>query len=156
MKIRKAGKSDINCLLKIWEETARLHSGLDNYFDISDDFAEHFKAFLLYILKSSNFMVLVSEINSGIAGHCIANKSYYHPLYKVKKYGEIIEICVTKKHRRKGIGTRLVNEMLDWFKIQGITRIECKAAVLNNESRSFWRKSGFKNVIEVLYKDNSR
>jgi GNAT superfamily N-acetyltransferase len=59
---------------------------------------------------------------------------------------------VTSKHRRKGIGTKLLQEALEWFKSLGLERIELSIVPANIESSSFWKKHGFQDYMHKLFK----
>lgn len=75
------------------------------------------------------------------------------PVYKNTRYGYIQDIAVTKKHRRKNIGSMLFEQAVIWFKKKKVSRMELDAASANELSQSFWRKTGFRDYMIRMSKD---
>ena len=51
--------------------------------------------------------------------------------------GMILELCVLKDHRNKGIGEELVAEIEKYFINEGINRIECMVSDFNEIFKIF-------------------
>lgn len=58
--------------------------------------------------------------------------------------GEIRHIAVLPNHRRKGIGSQLVNCAIEFLKSIGYSRIWAQVRVENKESQGLFEKLGFK------------
>ena len=52
--------------------------------------------------------------------------------------------------RHAGLGARLLQELHSWFRSCDITTAEVQVAVINRESRAFWRKNGYGDFLERL------
>ncbi|TET46362.1 GNAT family N-acetyltransferase [candidate division TA06 bacterium] len=55
-------------------------------------------------------------------------------MFELQSYGEIIDVAVKSTHRRKGIGTKMVSRIYEWFKSRGVNRIELRVAEGNEIS----------------------
>jgi len=45
----------------------------------------------------------------------------------------------------------MLKNLLAWFKKRGLDRIELRVAARNPIGYAFWKKSGFKDYLHVLY-----
>ncbi len=65
--------------------------------------------------------------------------------------GWVDSVGVRERLQRKGVGSMLFQGLLQWFREQGVGRIELSAAVRNERSTRFWRKVGFVPFLEQMY-----
>jgi len=106
---------------------------------------------IAHLLTDSNSVSLVSKMESEIVGFVIGK------IYTNKKpaTAHILTIDVSPKHRQKGVGRSLLQEIEKTFKHKGI-KICCLEARANNiEALGLYRKSGYKMVgrLEKYYGD---
>lgn len=78
--------------------------------------------------------LLIESETDNILGFCIA--------YSKKVSGKIEVLFVDEKYRRKGLGLKLMNSAVEWFKEKQIYEIEL-TVVYGNEAVSFYQKLGF-------------
>ncbi|MFJ8454981.1 GNAT family N-acetyltransferase [Bacillus paramycoides] len=78
--------------------------------------------------------LLIDSETDNILGFCIA--------YSKKISGKIEVLFVDEKYRRNGLGLKLMNSAVEWFKEQQIDDIEL-TVVYGNEAVSFYQKLGF-------------
>ncbi|MCW3994014.1 MAG: GNAT family N-acetyltransferase, partial [Candidatus Bathyarchaeota archaeon] len=71
---------------------------------------------IAHLLTDSNSVILVSKVKGEIEGFVIG-KTY---MDKKPATGQILTIDVSPKHRRKGIGQRLLQEIEKTFKDKGV------------------------------------
>lgn len=70
--------------------------------------------------------------------------------FRVKhKYAYIMDIIVTKKYRRKGIASRLVDTAIQWFKERKLDYIEL-SVLANNSAVDFYHKLNFKESVLTM------
>ena len=67
--------------------------------------------------------------------------------------GEIIELAVRSDLQKRGIGRKMLLNIISWFEERKIKRIELRVAVKNNIGYNFWKRNGFKDYLHVLYLD---
>jgi ribosomal protein S18 acetylase RimI-like enzyme len=60
-------------------------------------------------------------------------------------------MAVAASNRRHGIGTKLLKEIVTWFKAKNLDMVELSVAAKNKVGYSFWRKHGFTDYLNQLY-----
>ncbi|SFJ92155.1 MULTISPECIES: GNAT family N-acetyltransferase [unclassified Bacillus (in: firmicutes)] len=78
--------------------------------------------------------LLIESETDNIVGFCIA--------YSKKVSGKIEVLFVDEEYRRNGLGLKLMNSAMEWFKEKQIYEIEL-TVVYGNEAVSFYQKLGF-------------
>lgn len=106
---------------------------------------------IAYLLTDSNSVILVSKVKGEIVGFVIG-KTY---MDKKPATGQILTIDVSPKHRRKGIGQRLLQEIEKTFKDKGIKMCCLEVRENNIVALSLYQKFGYKTVgrLENYYGD---
>jgi len=150
INVRKAIETDISAIVALWKEFMDFHKERNRFFGRSAIAHEKFAEFIAGHIANESSCVLVAELDDLVVGHCLATISKYPPIYDVVEYGQIMDLAVTHKYRRKGVGETLVNAIRSWFLARGIHRVEVRVAVSNEVSVAFWRKMGFRPYVETL------
>ena len=151
MKIVIAKESHIPEIISLWEEFARFHEPLDPRYPMKDDARVGYEIHLREEIDANNTRVLVVLDDDRVVGYVMAKIKKIGEAWKREKYGYIEEMAVTADSRRHGIGSRLLEEILDWFKSEDIEMIEVSVAAKNIIGNSFWNKHGFKVHLHRLY-----
>jgi ribosomal-protein-alanine N-acetyltransferase len=97
---------------------------------------------IAYLLTDSNSVTLVSRVKGEIVSFIIG-KTY---MDKKPTTGQILTIDVSPKHRRKGIGQTLLQEIEKTFKDKGIHICYLEVRENNFVALSLYRKLGYKKV----------
>jgi len=100
---------------------------------------------LEYILTFPNFMSLIAEIDGEVAGFIIGSLEVYND----KVVGHIYSIDVLEKFRRRGVASKLLNEMEKLLVERGAEECYLEVRVDNLAARSLYKKHGYKQ-IEIL------
>ena len=97
---------------------------------------------IAYLITDSNSVILVSRVKGEIVGFIIGK------IYMDKKTsaGQILTIDVSPKHRRKGIGQRLLQEIEKTFKDKGVKICYLEVRENNFVALSLYQKLGYKKV----------
>ena len=150
--IREANVDDIPSIVDLWEEMMNFHIQKSSIYEIKADARQIYEFYLKNILKSHKSIILVCEIKNKVVGYLMAEESQLPPVYKEDKIGTIVEICITEKHRNKGIGEELVAEIEKWFINKDITTIECVISDFNEISKGFWFKNKYTPYNLICFK----
>ena len=150
--IREANTEDILSIVDLWKEMMNFHIQKSSIYEIKPDARQIYEFYLKNILKSQESIVLVYEIKNKIVGYLMAEESQLPHVYKEDKIGTIVEICITEKHRNKGIGEELVTQIEKWFISKDIYTIECVISDFNEISKGFWFKNKYKPYNLVCLK----
>ena len=141
--IREANKKDMNAIVGLWQEMMDFHIEKSDLYQMKRDAQEIYSNYIINVLISPEYVVLVYEIENKVLGYLIATESD-EPLVYEGTVGLILEISVTEKHRNKGIGEKLLTEIEKYFLNKGINRIECMVSNFNDISKGFWFKHQYK------------
>jgi ribosomal protein S18 acetylase RimI-like enzyme len=149
--IRKAKKEDMGAIIDLWQEMMDFHIERSDLYQMKPNARQIYSDYLNDVLKSPEYVTLVFEIENKVLGYLIATESSDPPVYE-GTVGMILELCVSKNHRNKGIGEELVAEIEKYFINECITRIECMVSDFNEVSKSFWFKNGYKPYNLMCFK----
>tara|TARA_B100001059_G_scaffold218496_1_gene238716 strand:+ start:471 stop:872 length:402 start_codon:yes stop_codon:yes gene_type:complete len=133
MKIRKLINSDIDQVINL------LVSSFNSRYNNPP---------IIGTLSNPKSIFIVVEINNIIVG--VASLHIIEKL--TRKMGLIEDVAVDSKHRGKGIGIKLIQNLTSEAKNMG-----CDKIVLNSskDNISFYEKSGFKvNEIQMVLRNN--
>jgi ribosomal protein S18 acetylase RimI-like enzyme len=151
MEILKAQQSHIPGIVDAWEEFARFHEPYDPRYPLIDNVREGFRVYLTGLLTAENTSVLVALDENIVVGYVIAVIRKSSPAFKRERYGHIEEMAVTASYRRKGTGSKLLEEAMAWFRSENLDMIELSVAARNTVGYAFWKKHGFKDYLHHLY-----
>ena len=101
-------------------------------------------------IQSKKAIFLVAEREKEIIA-CGFGKLKIDDQWTSNKYvGYIGLIFVQKAYRRKGIGKKILNQIITWFKKKKIKNISLKVYAKNKKAINAYKKSGFKDhIIEM-------
>ena len=151
MVIRQAHQEDIPKIVPVWRELMEFHAQRDAFYEPCDGAEGSFTAYVSENIESDNALVLVAELDGRCVGYCQCRIETYPPVFHIKQYGQISDICVLGEHRRTGVGEQLVGRAMEWFRTKRMTRIEVRRLKCNEISSKFWPKQGFIPYLETLY-----
>jgi [ribosomal protein S18]-alanine N-acetyltransferase len=87
---------------------------------------------------SGEMAAWVAEVNSGIAGFLIARL--------LVQETEILNLAVRADARRRGVGSELLAQAIDWSKIVCAERILLEVRASNTAALNFYERHGFRIV----------
>lgn len=82
---------------------------------------------------------LVAELNGKLVGHAFLERS---SLQSLSHIGEL-NIAVHIGWQKKGIGTKLLGQIIEWAKAAGLEKIQLNVRASNNVAIHLYKKMGF-------------
>ncbi|MEN8126852.1 MAG: GNAT family N-acetyltransferase [Planctomycetota bacterium] len=153
MIIREATKEDVPKILPVWREMMEFHAVRDAHFAICESADQEFAKWISENIVKEDAIVYVAESTKSIVAYCLCLISERPPVCEMKRqYGNLSDLAVAEKYRRDGIGEQIVEQAMEWFRSQGLKRVEVRVAVTNEISTRFWRKMGFSTYLETMSK----
>ena len=73
-------------------------------------------------------------------------------LWQAANLGHIDELVVDQEHRRHGLGTELLNAIIQVAKERSCTRVELDSAFHRKEAHAFYERNGFENRAYLFSK----
>lgn len=104
-------------------------------------------------VKGDDGCVLVATLDDKIVGYLaggICEEEFYRT---ISKLAEVENMLVLKKYRGLGIGTKLLEEFMDWCKSKGIEKVRAVASSQNTKAIDFYRERGFEDYSLILEKE---
>ena len=150
MDIRIARISDLQSIKELWKEMMDFHRVRDEYFARSEEGHERFGEYVRSNIESPEWLVMVAVDEGIIIGFSMGRIAAYPPVFQHSHYGFVADIVVNENYRGRGIGRQLFEQMLPWFKEQGVTRIEIEVASTNEVSQAFWTRMGFREYMKKM------
>jgi ribosomal-protein-alanine N-acetyltransferase len=99
------------------------------------------KEYFLELSKKWPEGFLVAKLGGEIVGYAVGEKD--------KDSGLIVSVAVKKEWRRRGIGRKLIEKLLENFKKEGMKIVFLHVREENREAINFYQALGFK-IIELV------
>lgn len=149
--IRPAVPSDIAAMNPLFEELDEHHrAALPGIFR-KPTAARREPAWLDEILAGPDSAILVAEATDArIIGLVVlvARSAPASVVRDARRFVEIHELVVGRRHRRAGVGRSLIEESKTWARERGIPNLEVSAWSFNVATVEFYRKVGFWRTVE--------
>ena len=154
IEIIKAEEKHVTAIGKLWWELMIFHQDIDHIFTPKEGAVLSFEEnYLRRLMKSPEGLVMVALDGIKVVGYSIAEIQTAPPGFRRDKYSHISDMVVTASHRRKGIGEKMLSEILKWFQSKNIKRVELGIAAGNQMACAFWNKQGFRVFRHTLYSE---
>lgn len=151
--IREAQRRDLDQIVGLWIEMMQYHSEFDKRFTLTQGYRRETEKHLVDSMKSRGSRVLVAEEDGMIKGYILGGIYQRRPVYPPGTYGFISDMSVCANFRRAGIGRKLAQSILEWFKREGVTSVELLTLNANPVSNAFWESMGFGSYLRLLRQD---
>ena len=153
MIIRKATQKDLKSLNELHIAFAK-HSRrkfcktLVNPELVRNKYLEYYKK----KIKQKNCVFFVAEEKGKITGYILGEieGTGHHHIYK--KRGYIHDLFVVERQREKGIGEKLTERLIEWFRSKRIKWIRVDSYINNKVGIKFWNKMGFRDYVLKMTK----
>lgn len=150
IEIIQADTTHISEILELWKEFMDFHKDIDPLFVRSTDGHLSMREHIQDLITSETAQVLVALDKNRVVAYAIAEIQTRPPVFKYRTFGAISDLAVMSEYRRKGIGEKMLQKMIEWFELHDMDRIELRVASENEIGYNFWRKHGFRDYMHVL------
>lgn len=127
---------EIGIIRELWEKNRKYHEDTSEYFKEAYqglDFNQRMKGFSAF--DRDSIKITVAKNNEEYIGYCISTA--------VEGKGEVESVHVEQSSRGDGVGTRLVQEHIDWMRQKDCSVIGVTVSQENVPTIGFYRKLGF-------------
>ena len=152
--IIKAEEHHIPEICKLWLEFIEYSAEIDPIFNVREGAETDFeKKFLRTHMNEKNSLVLVARDGEKMVAYSVSQiQGDLKVIKREIKTASIVHLFITKNYRRYGIGEKMYAKILKWFRAEGINRVELQVMAKNEAAGSFWRKHGYMDFQNTLYK----
>ncbi len=138
MIVRKAEPSDAAALVALAEavggEAERWILATDSWRTVSDE-----RRYLKSVFRHPDAAVFVAEDN----GRVLARMSLSRDSHPASRHVADLGLMVEADHRRRGIGTLLLDAAVGWARVSGITKLELHVFPWNDPALRLYESFGF-------------
>jgi ribosomal protein S18 acetylase RimI-like enzyme len=149
--VREASKNDLPAVVSLWQELALFHAKREKSFHLSPDARTKFTKHRKEVFGRENTHLAVAVRRGKVIAYCSSQIDTLPPIFDRARVGQIVDMCVTARCRRRGVGRLLFDDARQWFRSNGIDRIEVVFAKANEVSTAFWLGLGFREFTEKRY-----
>jgi ribosomal-protein-alanine N-acetyltransferase len=140
LRVRRADESDIPVLSMLAEEFMPEEAPRERRIEILGN-----------ALKNPDYELLVAEVEGEIVG--FVDQWIIHDFAHAAKLSYIQNLYTTPKHRRKGVGDRLLQEIIRSAENKGVLEIHVVTEFENRPAISLYRKHGLMKKSLQLEKE---
>ena len=150
--IRRGKSRDMAFVTELWRKLAGEMSGLDERVAVRADAEILWAKWAGARLRDEYSCVLVVEVGGEVVGYLLGHIDEAQPIYERRRHALISDLYVAPEHRRKGIGTKLVEEAFAFFRGKEIDHVRVNVLKANAPGRAFWAKHGAADFLEQMWK----
>jgi ribosomal protein S18 acetylase RimI-like enzyme len=147
LKVRRATSSDVDRIVELRSSLQEHVEGSNPLiWRITEEGKKLLKQKVENDLADSNIRLLLAEANCETIGYVqgeVTSRIDYAP----RTVGHVSLIYVMKQFRRKGVGRRLMKELVKFFNSNKVEHLTVRYIIGNKEAEGFWRKLGFEHII---------
>ena len=109
----------------------------------------------LLILRHGKFLAVVAEDEGKVIGYAVTS-GFGVAADSSRSGAQLATIAVASMHRRVGIGTQLLQSLIDKARASGLASMRLKVREGNTAAQLFFRSHGFKatRVLRQHYEEN--
>jgi ribosomal protein S18 acetylase RimI-like enzyme len=150
-RVRHATAADLPRIVELWRGITDAHAVFGAAFATRRGGEACVEALLRRTLDDPQSALFVWEDGRrGLLGLCIVRVQIAPALLAEPGRGEITDLGVEERARRRGIGSALAEAALSWVTRRGVPRVEVRVAARNRVGQAFWRGLGFEDFVDVL------
>ncbi len=143
MTIRRLGPGDsLSDLVVLSKEFFEEYEAHHEFFQLDVLQDEHIRDHLLRLLKSDEAGVFAAEEAGRIVGYTTVRVRQQEDFWRAKRYGVISGLMVSREHRRRGHGGRLLAAATAYLRQQGIQYYTLYTATNNRPAIAFYEEQG--------------
>ncbi len=142
-RFKKASEDDFEAVLRLSEKMLEFHKNLDDYYGIYEKYEDPRDYYSDQLKQQDKLYIIVYNKD----GQPIALSSCYIvfiPDTDAPKIGNMVSNFVCEQYRNFGIGSKLLEYRLDWFRKNNVKFVEMSVDARNENALKLWENKGFK------------
>ncbi len=152
--IREAEAGDAEDIAKMMARLKKLNEEFETQFKVVDELDKKALDYTNKVIKSEKSIITVAEINGKVGGFIkadIVDRIFYQPKSELR----ITDFYIMPEFRRNGLGKKILTDLTDRASKNGIKMITAEFPALNLIGLNFYKKSGFRGILNVYGKEIS-
>lgn len=154
LQIRRAQADDVPGITALWLDMMAHHEQFDARFRLGPEAPDKYRDYLTTMLENVDYLVQVAEQHDGkLVGYLLGMVLDNPAVFVLPRYGFIAELMVRSEYRKLGVGQRLHQRAVKWFRRKGVDVVQLNVSTLNASGQGFWRRLGYRDFLHVLWYD---
>ena len=154
-RLRQATEEDLDKIGPLWQALYAHQAEHGMLLKLEDD------AYQAWLQSMAPFLgrfanIVVAEMDGKIVAFVAGRIRTLPPCFGSQTIGTISEVFVSAELRGGGIGRRLLNFAMEWFKEQGIDRVELQVVAGNPDGIRFYQQLGWHEELRQMVFDTRR
>jgi ribosomal protein S18 acetylase RimI-like enzyme len=146
--VRLCKPADLPAVANLAARLVREHHAMDpNRFFIFGNIEEGYARYLGSEMRKKRSLVLIAADSSGILGYAYGRIEPRDWNALLESCGFVHDLYVDERARRRGVGTRLMDEMIKRLAAQGAPRVDLMTAALNTNAHRLFERLGFRTTM---------
>lgn len=149
MEIKAAMPEDVASICELYAEFFKYNASLQpEYYKSGRELGGYPNS----TIESVDSDILIAVNNNKICGFIHIKESETPPFdaFVQHRYAEIIDFIVTKRYRRGGVGTMLMDAAKQWSKSRGLEYVELSVLSNANGEKCFYEQADFQMVSHTM------
>ena len=152
VKVRRAEARDMAFIIELWKKLSEEMTACDERYALRQDAEILWAKWAGTRLRDEDSLMLVAESGGDYIGYLLGHVDDAQPIFKLRRHATLTDVFVAKEHRRKGLGKRLVEEAVAFFKERGVSNARANVLSKNPGAKAFLEKMGFGSFLERMWK----
>lgn len=131
MKIRTASKKDLSSIVQLMQELG---------YSVDEDLIEE----RLEKIRQRNGRVFIAVDETENVVGCV--HAFIDLRLAEGEVGEVVSLVVKDNSRGQGIGSKLLNEAINWIRETGCPKVRIRANAVRKNAHEFYKQYGFEEV----------
>jgi len=163
-KLRTANLTDFEAVATLFEALHRFNASLDPRFELADNWRVLLHSHFQRTCTAAGALWLLACIDQpGIAAHdgrngakrskavglLIMEAHEDSPLFKHRRWAELVALYVEPAYQGSGLAAQLVAHAQTWVAEHGFDRVQLYVTSSNKPAKEFYRRCGFHPVQEI-------
>ena len=144
IRIREADKIDINNIVNLRNELDIYHRKFDKLLNTDFKRKRYNRQLIKSKIRSKNAVLLVALDKNKMIGYALGWIEKKSP-YTFRK-GYFCDLFIVRNYRNKGIGKKLIKELINWFKSKKIKYVALDVYSKNKTAIKAFYSVGFKEL----------
>lgn len=152
VKIRPALDQELLKVGALWGDFMAYNEEFNSSFKIRKKATSIFSKEMSERMNGADCRLAVAELEGELIGFCYSYISLKPKYFKLEKFGFVGDLFVKSEHRGMGVGKKLVDDAMRFFKKRKISQIELLVARKNTDTIRFWESLGFSHLLTWMYR----
>lgn len=161
LQLRTAAPTDFDVVATLFEGLHHFNASLDPRFELADNWRallrSHFQntctaagaLWLLACVEQPENVAKNGHRQPKAVGLLIMESHQDSPLFKHRRWAELVALYVDPAYRGSGLASRLVAYAQTWVAEHGFDRVQLYVTASNEQAKGFYRRHRFEPVQEI-------